>query len=250
MRFEDKVAIVTGAGSGIGRATAVRLAAEGARVVVADVVDESGKETAALITDAGGTAVYVHTDVSSDADTNRLVETAVEQFGGLDIAVNNAGILGNFVPGADIPVEEFDRIVAVNLRGVFLGMKAQVQALRARGGGAIVNVSSAAGTLVQPYAAAYSASKHGVNGLTKGFALDHAGEGIRINAVLPGGVKTNIAAHLDLSAMQAGPDPHPIGHSADPEELAAAIAWLASDDASAVVGSLFAVDGGLTLKLG
>lgn len=249
MRFEGKVAIVTGASSGIGRATAQRLANEGASVVVSDVADEGGNETVVQITAAGGTAVYHHADVSSEDDTKALVEAAKGTFGGLDIAVNNAGILGHFMPAADIPVEEFDRIVAINLRGVFLGMKYQLPAMLERGGGAIVNVASAAGMLAQPYGAAYTASKHGVIGLTKGFALDHAASGVRINAVSPGGVRTNIAAHLDLPQSDA-PDIHPVGRSADAEELADAIAWVASDEASFVVGSAVAVDGGLTLKLG
>lgn len=250
MRFKDKVAIVTGAGSGIGRAVAVRLAQEGAAVVVADVTDDGGKETTLQIEDAGGRALFLHADVSVEQDAVRLVETAVREYGRLDVAVNNAGILGNFVPAADIPVEEFDRIMAVNLRGVFLGMKHQVPAMLETGGGAIVNVASAAGFLVQPYAAAYTASKHAVVGLTKAFALDHAASGVRINAVAPGGVKTNIAAHLHLPDMEGAPDIHPLGRSADPDELASAIAWLASDEASFTVGTVMLVDGGLTLKLG
>jgi NAD(P)-dependent dehydrogenase (short-subunit alcohol dehydrogenase family) len=250
MRFEGKVAIVTGAASGIGRATAVRLAAEGASVVVSDVDDGGGKETVEVITAAGGVATYVHADVSVDADAGGLVAAAQEHYGGLDVAVNNAGILGNFMPAADIPVEEFDRLMAVNVRGVFLGIRHQQPAIASRGGGAIVNVSSAAGELAQPFAAAYTASKHAVNGLTKGAALDHAASGVRINSVCPGGVVTSIAAHLDLPQTSDAPDPHPLGRSAEPEEIADVIAWLASGEASFVVGSNVAVDGGLTLKLG
>lgn len=250
MSFEGKVVIVTGAGSGIGRATALRFAQDGASVIVSDVDDDGGQETADLIEKADGVARYVRADVSREDDAAALVRAAGDTYGGLDIAVNNAGILGNFVPGAQIPVEEFDRIMAINVRGVFLGMKFQVPAILERGGGAIVNVSSAAGYLTQPYAAAYTASKHAVNGLTKGFAYDHAASGVRINAVNPGGVKTNIAAHLDLAGMADAPDPHPLGRSAEPEELASAIVWLAGDEASFVIGSCFLVDGGLTLKLG
>jgi NAD(P)-dependent dehydrogenase (short-subunit alcohol dehydrogenase family) len=250
MRFDGKVAIVTGAASGIGRATAVRLAADGASVVVSDVNDDGGNETVEIITAAGGAATYLHADVSNDADAEGLVSTAQDSYGGLDIAVNNAGILGHFMPAADIPLEEFDRIMAINVRGVFLGIKYQLPAITARGGGAIVNVASAAGYLAQPFAAAYTASKHAVLGLTKAAALDHAQSGVRINSVCPGGVATNIAAHLDLSAMPDAPDPHPLGRPAQPEELANAIAWLASDEASFVIGSNMLVDGGLTLKLG
>lgn len=250
MGFEGKVAIVTGAASGIGRATAVRLAHEGASVIVADVDDDGGNETVELISSANGAATYRHADVSADADVAGLVSAAQDAYGGLDIAVNNAGILGHFMPAADIPLDEFDRIVAINLRGVFLGIKHQVPAIAARGGGAIVNTASAAGYLAQPFAAAYTASKHAVLGLTKAAALDHAQSGVRINSVCPGGVITNIAAHLDTSAATEAPDPHPLGRPAQPEELASAIVWLASNEASFVIGSNVLVDGGLTLKLG
>jgi NAD(P)-dependent dehydrogenase (short-subunit alcohol dehydrogenase family) len=248
-RFEDRAAIVTGAGSGIGRATAIRLAAEGAAVVVGDVDVEGGEWTAAEIVEAGGRAVFVRADVTREEDHTALVTAAVDGLGGLDLAVNNAGVLGHFQPAVTTPVDEFDRVLAINLRGVFLGMRAQIPVMRGARGGAVVNVASAAALQAQPMAAAYTASKHGVLWLTRGFALDHAATGIRVNAVLPGGVRTNIASHLHLPPSE-GPDPHPLGRSAEPEELAAAICWLLSDEASFAVGTAMVVDGGLTLRLG
>ncbi|MFA9430451.1 SDR family NAD(P)-dependent oxidoreductase [Egicoccus sp. AB-alg2] len=255
--FEGKVVIVTGGASGVGRATARRFAAEGAAVVVADVDDPGGKETVDGILREGGTAVYVHADVSLEEEAERLVRTAVDTYGGLDVAVNNAAILGRFLPAADTPTEQFDRITAINLRGVFLGMKKQVPAMLERGGGAIVNVSSAAGLQAQPMAVAYTASKHGVNGLTKTSAIEYAAAGVRVNAINPGGIDTPMAAAAMadfppevLEAMKSAPNAHPLGRSASPEEIAAVIAFLASQDASDVVGACVPVDGGMTAKLG
>jgi NAD(P)-dependent dehydrogenase (short-subunit alcohol dehydrogenase family) len=256
-RFTGKVVIVTGGASGVGRATAERFAAEGASVVVADVDDVGGKQTTDTIQAAGGAATYVSTDVADEEAAVALVRAALDTYGGLDVAVNNAAILGRFLPTADTPTEQFDDIVAVNLRGVFLGMKHQIPALLARGGGSIVNVSSAAGLQAQPAASAYTASKHGVNGLTKTAAVEYAAAGVRVNAVNPGGIDTPMVAKLFASfdeatraAMAEAPDLHPLGRSATPAEVAAVIAFLASEDASDVVGACLPVDGGLTAKLG
>jgi NAD(P)-dependent dehydrogenase (short-subunit alcohol dehydrogenase family) len=255
--FEGKVVIVTGAASGVGRATAVRFAEQGASVVVSDVDDAGGEETVATIASGGGQATYLHADVSDEADSAALVAAAVDRFGRLDVAVNNAAILGRFTPTADTPTEQFDSIIAINLRGVFLGMKHQIAAMLADGGGAIVNVSSAAGFQAQPAASAYTASKHGVNGLTKTAAVEYAAAGVRVNAVNPGGIETPMVAKLfaempaeTRAAMAEAPDQHPLGRSAQPEEIAAVIAFLASAEASDVVGACVAVDGGLTAKLG
>lgn len=255
-RFAGTVVIVTGGGSGVGRATAERFAAEGASVVVADVDDAGGKETVDAILGAGGTATHLSTDVADEDAVRTLVQTAIDEYGRLDIAVNNAGILGSFLPTADTPTEQFDRLVAVNLRGVFLGMKHQIPAILPNGG-AIINVSSAAGLQAQAAASAYTASKHGVNGLTKVAAIEYAGAGIRVNAVNPGGIDTPMVANLVAAmpeearaAMAAAPDQHPLGRPATPGEVAAVIVFLASTDASDVVGACIPVDGGLTAKLG
>lgn len=248
-RFEGRVALVTGAGSGIGRAVAIRLAADGAAVVVGDVDPQGGEWTATEILDRGGRAVYRQADPATEEGHRALVATAVEGFGRLDLAVNDAGVPGQHLPAEATTVAEFDRVVAVNLRGVFLGLSAQVPVLRSLGGGAIVNVASAAALQVQPWSAAYTASKHGVLGLTRAFALEQAASRVRINAVLPGGVRHDVASHVRVLGRD-GTEPHPIGRSAEPEEIAAAVCWLLSDEASFAIGSALVVDGGLTLPLG
>ncbi|MCZ7533274.1 MAG: glucose 1-dehydrogenase [Acidimicrobiia bacterium] len=259
-RFSDKVALVTGAASGIGRATAIHLGSEGATVVVSDIDEAGGTETVELIRGSGGQARFVAADTSNEEAVNNLIDSIVETEGGLHVAVNNAGILGKFIPTADYPLEMFDRIIAINQRGVFLAMQAEIHAMLINGGGAIVNTSSAAGLQGQPLAVAYTASKHAVNGMTKTAAVEYAAQGIRINAVNPGGVETPMVAQLfeqmaadnpeAVAAMQEAPDAHPIGRSAQPDEIASVIAFLASDDASNVVGACLPVDGGLTAKLG
>lgn len=247
-QMNGKVVIITGAGSGIGQATALKFAALGAKVVVSDINDACGQETVDVINRQGGTATFVHTDVSQEEDIQHLVQITLYTYGRLDYAVNNAGILPKFVPTHLYSTEAFDKVMAVNARGVFLGMKYEIPAMLENGGGAIVNTSSAAGLVGMPYLSGYVASKHAVNGLTKSAALEYAKQGIRINAVNPGGVKTPMAAAatIDQPANPNTPDPHPIGHSAEPEELANAIVWLCSDEASFVVGATFPVDGGMT----
>ncbi|HML24621.1 MAG TPA: glucose 1-dehydrogenase [Aggregatilinea sp.] len=243
-----KTALVTGASSGIGRSTALLFAQQGANVVVSDVDVPGGEETVRLIKEAGGNAIFVCCDVSNAEDVKALIRRTVDTYGRLDCAVNNAGILGRFVPTAQYDEAMFDQIMAVNARGVFLGMKYEIEAMLQNGGGAIVNTSSAAGLVGIPGIVGYSGSKHAVVGMTKTAAAEYARQGIRINAVNPGGVLTPMVFNIERPATPPPadqPDPHPIGHSAQPEEIAAAIVWLCSDAASFVTGIAMPVDGGL-----
>lgn len=247
-RFDGKVALVTGAGSGIGRATARAFADEGAKVVVVDLDMEGGEETVRQIRAAGGDAVFFRADVSRASDAEGMVRTAVERYGRLDVGVNNAGILQPPAPLGDLSEETFDRLIAVNLKGVFLGMKYEIQQMLRQGGGAIVNTGSAASLIGFAGLSAYVASKHGVAGLTRAAALDYARQGIRINAVAPGAVRTPMVGPVTPETEERVRLSEPIGRFAEPEEIAAAILYLASDAASFVLGHVMAVDGGMTIQ--
>jgi NAD(P)-dependent dehydrogenase (short-subunit alcohol dehydrogenase family) len=244
-----RVALVTGAGAGIGRASALVFAREGAQVVVVDIDDAGGDATVRLVERDGGEATFVHADVSDADHVEAMVQHAVSTFGGLDCALNNAGMGTGGQPIADYPVSEWDRAIGVMLTGVFLGMKYEIPAMLARGGGAIVNTSSVAGLTGYPGQSGYIAAKHGVIGLTRTVALEYAAQGIRVNAICPGTARTPmVAAALDHSPEIAE---HlvgllPIGRVAEPSEIAEAAVWLCTDAASFVLGTALSVDGGYT----
>lgn len=246
--FQGKVALVTGAGSGIGRASALAFAARGAKVVVSDIAAAEGEETVRLVQAAGGEAAFVKADVSRAPDVQALIAAAVKTYGRLDYAHNNAGLEGFAAPTADCTEENWGRVIAVNLTGAWLCLKHEIPQMLAQGGGAIVNTASAAGLVGLKRFPAYAASKHGIVGLTKTAALEYAKAGIRINAVCPGFIQTAMVAR------QAGGRPEvaaqlaaaaPMARLGTPEEVAAAVVWLCSDEAAFVTGHALTVDGGI-----
>lgn len=248
-----KVALITGAGSGIGRTTAIAFAKQGAKVVVSDINPDAGAETVKKITDAGAQAIFVATDVSKEDQVQVLVAKAVERFGRVDIAFNNAGLTQNSAPLAAQPSDTYDHIFDVSVRGVWLTMRAEIEQMLKQGGGTIVNMGSMSAVVGIPGLTTYSGSKHAVLGLTRGAALDYAKQGIRINAVGPGTIDTPmIDRFIELAGTDAVMEPiraaHPIGRTGKPEEVAEAVLWLASDASSFVVGHILMVDGGYSVQ--
>ncbi len=245
--LQGKVGIVTGGTSGIGREAAVLFAKAGARVVVAGRREAEGKETIGLIRAAGGEGLFVKTDVSRAAEVQALVQKTAEKFGRLDVAFNNAGIEGNWAPIAEQPEEDWDRTIAINLKGVWLCLKYEIrQMLKQGGGGAIVNMASVGGLMGSAGAATYCASKHGVIGLTKSAALENAKSGIRVNAVCPAVIETAMAERLfgepEVEKRMRGM--HPIGRFGTPAEVAEAVLWMCSERAGFMTGQSIVLDGG------
>jgi NAD(P)-dependent dehydrogenase (short-subunit alcohol dehydrogenase family) len=246
-QFEGKVALVTGAASGIGRASALAFARNGATTVVADIVVEGGEETVRLIEAAGGEALFVRTDVAQAAEVETLLQKIVEHYGRLDYAHNNAGIEGVGAPTADCTEENWDRTIAINLKGVWLCMKYEIRQMLKQGDGAIVNTASVAGLIGVPGGSAYCAAKGGVVQLTRTAALEYATAGVRVNAVCPGAIRTPMVERLvaDRPEVEASLIARePIGRLGKPEEIADVVVWLCSDAASFVTGVAMPVDGG------
>ena len=246
----DRVALVTGASSGIGRATAKRFAAEGTQVVGVDVDVDGGRETVSEIEAAGGEATFVEADVTDESDVEEMVAAAVDSYGGLDCAFNNAGIEGREARASEQSTSNWEQVIDTNLKGVFLSMREEIPVLMENGGGAIVNTASIAGLRGFRNLSPYVASKHGVVGLTKTAALEFSGDGVRVNAVCPGVIETPMVARAqeeNPEAMEATVAATPADRLGQPAEIAAAATWLCSDDASFVTGESLVVDGGFTV---
>ncbi len=250
-QFETRVALVTGAASGIGRATALAFAHEGASVVVSDVAREGGLETVRLIESTGSNAIFLPCDVSNAEQVEALISDTITTYGRLDCAVNNAGIEGTQVPTADYPLEVWNKVISINLTGAWLCMKYEIAQMLKQGGGAIVNMASILGLTGFATAGAYVAAKHGLVGATKTAALEYSSKGIRINAVCPGFIETPML--MERSSIGQNPQMHkyisslhPIGRMGKPEEVAALVLWLCSDAASFLTGAAYPVDGAYT----
>ncbi|MDY0903805.1 glucose 1-dehydrogenase [Pedobacter sp. CFBP9032] len=245
--LKDKVAIVSGAGSGIGRAIAITYANEGAKVIVADINEAHADETVKLIQENGGDAFAVKADSSIATENKKLVEISVEKYGKLDIACNNAGIGGPAKPTGEYEPEEWDKVIALNLNGVFYACRYQLEQMEKNGGGSIINIASVHGQVAAPNSPAYTASKHAVVGLTKNIAAEYATKNIRCNAVGPGYIETPLlSANLDQKTQDAIAAKSPINRLGTPQEIADLVAFLSSDKSSFTTGSYIIADGGYT----
>lgn len=249
MSFAGKVVLVTGAAAGIGRATALAFGRAGACVVVADSSVDGGHATAAMIVEAGGKALYVNANVTRASEVEALVDKAVSRYGRIDCAVNNAAVEEEQPDMLDADEAQFERIMGVNVKGVWLCMKAELRQMLQQGGGVIVNMASVAGLVALPTRALYTASKHAVVGLTKSAAVEYARSGIRVNSLCPGAVRTPMFARMlerDPQLEEKLKDTYPMGRLAEPAEVANAVMWLCSEQSSFVTGHQLAIDGGLT----
>ncbi|MBK8905653.1 MAG: SDR family oxidoreductase [Anaerolineaceae bacterium] len=250
-QLNGKIALITGGGSGIGRETAVLFAQHGATIAIADLDPDGGQETVQMIRDAGGTAVFIQTDVSQAAQVENMVNVVVAEYGRLDIAFNNAGIEGAPVRTIDVTEAEFDQIMAVNAKGVWLCLKYEIPQMLLQGGGTIINTASVAGLIGAHSMPAYAASKHAVVGLTRTAAVEYARKGIRVNAVCPAIIRTPMVerAIAQLPKLEQGAIMNnPSRRLGDPHEVAQAVLWLASDASSFTTGATLTVDGGLTAQ--
>jgi NAD(P)-dependent dehydrogenase (short-subunit alcohol dehydrogenase family) len=242
--LENKVAIITGAGSGIGKATALVFAEQGAKLVISDINVENGNEALKEIKASGGEAIFFKADSSNPADNEALVETTLQEYGKLDVAVNNAGIGGPLAPTGEYPLDGWKKTIDINLSGVFYGLRYQIPAML-KNGGSIINIASILGQAGTKFSPAYVAAKHGVVGLTKAAALEYADKNIRINSIGPGYIKTPLVMKtLDENALNTLVGLHPIGRLGEAEEIAELILWLASSKSSFVTGAYYPADGG------
>jgi len=242
--MKNKTVIITGAASGIGKATAELFAKQGAQVVLSDIQEEAGKATTESIVAAGGKAIFFKTDVSKPEEMEALVNFALKTYGKLDVAVNNAGIGGELNPIADMSIEGWQKVIGINLNSLFYGMKYQIKAMLKNGSGSIVNISSILGSVGFAGSAGYTAAKHGAVGLTQAAALEYSAQGIRVNAVGPGFIETPLLDALDAEMKKQLVALHPIGRLGKSEEVAELIYWLSSDKSSFVTGSYYPIDGG------
>jgi NAD(P)-dependent dehydrogenase (short-subunit alcohol dehydrogenase family) len=243
--LENKVAIITGASSGIGKATALLFAKEGAKVIVSDIQEDLGREVVEAIKKNGGEAFFVKADTSQPKENEELVKETIKKYGKLDIAVNNAGIGGPLAPTGEYPIDGWQKVIDINLSGVFYGMHYQLAAMEKNGEGSIVNIASILGMAGTRLSPAYVAAKHGVVGLTKTTALEYAQKNIRVNSVGPGYIKTPLVMNsLDEATREYLVGLHPMGRMGESEEVAELILWLGSSKSSFVTGSYYAVDGG------